>query len=110
MRKKNLRDEVDELISEDNLAEEGEEGSILARTPLPGDEEILLPSLRPRKFNEFIGQQAIVEKLRVFIAAARERGEPLDHTLLLGPPGRPPAGVHVHWGPTPEGCRPRGRC
>jgi Holliday junction DNA helicase RuvB len=61
--------------------------SILARTPLPGDEEILLPSLRPRKFNEFIGQSAIVEKLRVFITAARERGEPLDHTLLLGPPG-----------------------
>lgn len=51
------------------------------------EDEIIPPSLRPRRFSEFIGQQAIVEKLRIFIAAARERGEPLDHTMLLGPPG-----------------------
>ncbi len=63
------------------------EENILARTPLPGDEELLPPSLRPKKFDEFIGQKNIVEKLRVFIAATLERGEPLDHTLLLGPPG-----------------------
>ncbi|HNX76946.1 MAG TPA: Holliday junction branch migration DNA helicase RuvB [Candidatus Rifleibacterium sp.] len=89
MRKKNLRDEAEELLAADQIEtdEDLESESILARTPLPGDEEILLPSLRPRQFNEFIGQSAIVEKLRVFIAAARERGEPLDHTLLLGPPG-----------------------
>lgn len=54
---------------------------------MPGDEELLPPSLRPKKFDEFIGQKNIVEKLRVFIAATLERGEPLDHTLLLGPPG-----------------------
>lgn len=64
-----------------------EEENILARTPLPGEEELLPPSLRPRKFDEFVGQKNIVEKLRVFIAATLERGEPLDHTLLLGPPG-----------------------
>ncbi|MBU1108999.1 MAG: Holliday junction branch migration DNA helicase RuvB [Candidatus Riflebacteria bacterium] len=87
MKKKDLRkiSEIDEVDFE--LAEDFEEGSILARTPIPGDEEILLPSLRPRKFSEFIGQSAIVEKLQVFIAAACERKEPLDHTLLLGPPG-----------------------
>ncbi|MDD2998078.1 MAG: hypothetical protein PHV05_03380, partial [Candidatus Riflebacteria bacterium] len=67
--KKNLRKEA-----EDNIAARDEE-SILARTPQPGDEEILLPSLRPRKFKEFIGQSAIVEKLQVFISAARGRGE-----------------------------------
>ncbi len=60
---------------------------ILSGTSVPGDEELLPPSLRPRKFNEFVGQKKIVEKLRVFIAATLERGEPLDHTLLLGPPG-----------------------
>lgn len=76
-----------ELPLNDNIASDSEKESILARTPLPGDEEILLPSLRPRRFNEFVGQSAIVEKLSVFIKAARERGEPLDHTLLLGPPG-----------------------
>lgn len=71
---------------EDILAEPEDE-NILARTPLPGDEELLPPSLRPKKFNEFVGQKNIVEKLKVFIAATLERGEPLDHTLLLGPPG-----------------------
>ncbi|MGM0598805.1 MAG: Holliday junction branch migration DNA helicase RuvB [Candidatus Rifleibacteriota bacterium] len=64
-----------------------QEESILSRTPLPGDEEIITPSLRPCKFNEFVGQKNIVEKLKVFIAATLERNEPLDHTLLLGPPG-----------------------
>lgn len=83
MKRKELPAKIDVEEDDDVL----EHGSILARTPLPGDEEILLPSLRPRKFNEFIGQSAIVEKLRVFITAAKERGEPLDHTLLLGPPG-----------------------
>ncbi len=87
MKKKDLR-RISEVEEEDfEPVEDREEGSILARTPIPGDEEILLPSLRPRKFNEFIGQLAIVEKLRLFIVAARERQEPLDHTLLLGPPG-----------------------
>jgi len=74
-------------LRDEELSERPERESILARTPLPGDEEILLPSLRPRRFNEFVGQPAIVEKLGVFIKAAREREEPLDHTLLLGPPG-----------------------
>ena len=44
-------------------------------------------SLRPRGFGEFSGQQSIVENLRVFIAAAKQRGEALDHALFTGPPG-----------------------
>ncbi len=44
-------------------------------------------ALRPRSFDEFVGQRALVENLRVFIAAARGRGEPLDHLLLSGLPG-----------------------
>ena len=43
--------------------------------------------LRPSSFDEFTGQQKIVENLKVFIAAARNRGEALDHVLLTGPPG-----------------------
>ncbi|NLI74984.1 MAG: Holliday junction branch migration DNA helicase RuvB [Candidatus Riflebacteria bacterium] len=61
--------------------------SVLSPRPLGDEEEILPPSLRPRRFQEFIGQRQIVEKMQVFIAAARQRGEQLDHTLLLGPPG-----------------------
>ena len=44
-------------------------------------------SLRPRKLNEYIGQSKAKGNLSVFIEAARQRGEPLDHVLLYGPPG-----------------------
>ena len=44
-------------------------------------------ALRPLAFNDFSGQQKVVENLRVFVEAAKYRGEPLDHTLLHGPPG-----------------------
>lgn len=44
-------------------------------------------NLRPRHLNEFVGQEKIKENLKVFIAAAKMREEPLDHTLFFGPPG-----------------------
>jgi Holliday junction DNA helicase RuvB len=44
-------------------------------------------SLRPRDLTEFIGQTKLVDKLQVFMQAARERQESLDHVLLFGPPG-----------------------
>ncbi len=44
-------------------------------------------SLRPGTFTEFVGQDQIRDNLRIAIAAARERDEPLDHVLLCGPPG-----------------------
>jgi Holliday junction DNA helicase RuvB len=44
-------------------------------------------TLRPGNLGEFVGQEKIVENLHVFIAAARKRGEALDHVLLTGPPG-----------------------
>jgi Holliday junction DNA helicase RuvB len=44
-------------------------------------------SLRPRRFADFLGQKKVVNNLKVFIQAARERGEALDHVLLYGPPG-----------------------
>ena len=44
-------------------------------------------SLRPRTLVEYIGQEKIKENMRIFINAARERGESLDHVLLYGPPG-----------------------
>ncbi len=45
------------------------------------------PTLRPQTLGDFIGQRLVRENLRVFIQAARERGEALDHVLLFGPPG-----------------------
>ena len=44
-------------------------------------------ALRPKSLDEFVGQRAARENLRVFIAAARARGEALDHVLFFGPPG-----------------------
>lgn len=50
----------------------------------PADDEL---SLRPRRLREFIGQDAIKGNLRIFLQAAQQREEPLDHLLLYGPPG-----------------------
>ncbi len=44
-------------------------------------------TLRPARIADFVGQHKLVDNLRVFIAAARQRKEPLDHLLLTGPPG-----------------------
>ena len=60
--------------------DEGEAPAVVA-------ESALLWSLRPRILDEYIGQKAVVENLRIAIAAARGREEPLDHVLFHGPPG-----------------------
>ena len=44
-------------------------------------------SLRPKRLDEYIGQTKVKENLKVYIEAAKKRGEPLDHVLLYGPPG-----------------------
>jgi len=51
------------------------------------DDEQLTVSLRPSSLEEFIGQEETKEKLRIYLAAAKNRDEPLDHVLLQGPPG-----------------------
>jgi Holliday junction DNA helicase RuvB len=59
---------------------------VLESTAQP-DEEQFEESLRPRRLDEFIGQERLKSNLGVFIAAARDRAEALDHVLLFGPPG-----------------------
>jgi len=55
---------------------------------IPGDNEDERDlSLRPRRMGEFLGQKTMKENLSVFIGAAKERGESLDHLFLIGPPG-----------------------
>jgi Holliday junction DNA helicase RuvB len=78
------------------------------------DEVRLEASLRPRSFDEYVGQTAVVEKLKVYVRAARSRGESLDHCLFSGPPGLGKTslahiiaselgvGVHVTSGPALE--------
>jgi Holliday junction DNA helicase RuvB len=55
--------------------------------PDTAEDELTLKTLRPRTLDEFIGQDAVKEKLRIYIKAAQQRDEPLDHVLLHSPPG-----------------------
>lgn len=57
-------------------------------TPILNDDEKKIEqTLRPKFFNEFLGQAKITDNLKVFIGAAKKRNEELDHVLLTGPPG-----------------------
>ena len=51
------------------------------------EEERLENSLRPKVLSEYIGQDKVKENMKIYIEAAKKRGEPLDHVLLYGPPG-----------------------
>lgn len=55
--------------------------------PQPQPEDRLDPALRPKTLSDLIGQERVKENLRILIAAARQRGEALDHVLFYGPPG-----------------------
>jgi Holliday junction DNA helicase RuvB len=60
---------------------------LIAPAPASREEEALERALRPQRLSEYIGQARAREQLEIFIQAARNRGEALDHVLLFGPPG-----------------------
>jgi holliday junction DNA helicase RuvB len=70
-------------IQTDNLTEQ----RIIAATPVSPNEEAIERALRPKQLDEYVGQEKIHAQLDIFITAARQRREALDHTLLFGPPG-----------------------
>lgn len=51
------------------------------------DEQVIEVTLRPQRFDEYVGQERLKKNLKLAIAAAKKRGEPIDHVLLYGPPG-----------------------
>ena len=65
--------------------QENEEERVLGRLRQPGDAEE--KALRPVTFEEYSGQTKVKTNLKIFIDAAKKRGEALDHVLLYGPPG-----------------------
>lgn len=67
------------------MSQEMDRDDSLSPNRRPGDEQEL--SLRPRRLSEFIGQDQLKANLSVFLRAAIQRGEALDHLLLYGPPG-----------------------
>lgn len=63
------------------------DSSSIVRADVPSVEDGQEASLRPQLLNEFLGQEAVKQNLSVFIEAARNRKESLDHLFLIGPPG-----------------------
>jgi Holliday junction DNA helicase RuvB len=63
------------------------EDRIVAAAPSSPNEEAVERALRPQRLAEYVGQAKIREQLEIFVSAARNRGEALDHVLLFGPPG-----------------------
>src|SRR5262245_14183325 len=63
-----------------------DEARVTSRVALPEETQVER-QLRPQRLEEYVGQPAAVESLRVSVEAARQRGEALDHVLLSGPPG-----------------------
>jgi holliday junction DNA helicase RuvB len=66
-------------MREDYLNKDGE--------GLSASEKEFEKALRPLSFDDFTGQQKVIDNIKVFVLAAKQRGEPLDHVLLHGPPG-----------------------
>jgi Holliday junction DNA helicase RuvB len=60
---------------------------LISTEPASPNEESVERALRPQRLAEYVGQKKIREQLEVFVTAARNRGEALDHVLLFGPPG-----------------------
>ena len=76
------------LLEESEIMfEEGAENRMVSPQATPSDSDEFEYSLRPQTLDEYIGQDKVKENMKVFIQAARKRGEPLDHVLLYGPPG-----------------------
>src|SRR5579884_1682679 len=56
-------------------------------SPMAGEDDLQENSLRPRRLDDYIGQDKVKSNLRILLEAAKKRGEALDHILLYGPPG-----------------------
>lgn len=75
------------MLHTDNLTATPPTERLIAPATLSAQEEALERALRPTQFAEYIGQHKAKAQLAIFIAAAKQRREALDHTLLFGPPG-----------------------
>lgn len=73
-------------IQTDNLSINFSEQRIIAATPVSVNEEAIERALQPKQLDEYVGQEKIRDQLEIFITAARQRGEALDHTLLFEHP------------------------
>ncbi|HEV7918016.1 MAG TPA: Holliday junction branch migration DNA helicase RuvB [Solirubrobacterales bacterium] len=78
---------TDAARSDTPIVSTGIKSSRIQSPSVEAGEEELDRSLRPRRIDDFIGQDKVKDQLAIFIEAARRRGQPLDHVLFAGPPG-----------------------
>ena len=76
-----------EKITQENMSNKIENISLVRPELENGQEERLETSLRPQTLDEYIGQTKVKENMKIYIEAAKKRGEALDHCLFYGPPG-----------------------
>lgn len=83
--KKNNREKIDIEQNTDPARQPARDKAIASQET---EEDVILNiSLRPSKLKDFIGQKGVVDNLKISLEAAKKRGEPMEHTLLSGPPG-----------------------
>ena len=75
------------MIETDRLQPGSDDQRVISAAPASPNEEVFERALRPRQLDEYVGQEKIRDQLSIFITAARQRRESLDHVLLFGPPG-----------------------
>ena len=59
----------------------------IIKTDITTEDKVIEKGLRPQTLDDYVGQEAIKEKIKIYIEAAKNRNEPLDHVLFYGPPG-----------------------
>lgn len=74
-------------MSDDIISYSSDNPDLVSGAPLPEDGAAEILSLRPENLSDYVGQTEVVETLKIAIEAAMQRGEPIDHVLLHGPPG-----------------------
>ena len=74
-------------MSDDVIKYSSENQGLISGVALPEDDSPDILSLRPERLSDYIGQEEIVETLKIAIEAATQRNEPMDHVLFHGPPG-----------------------
>lgn len=75
------------MLSQSDMDFEEEDNERVISPEIHNDEDAFEYSLRPQTLSEYIGQEKVKENMRIYIQAAKNRGENLDHVLLYGPPG-----------------------
>jgi Holliday junction DNA helicase RuvB len=68
------------------MTDAAEDDRLISAVSAP-EEDFVEQAIRPESLDDYIGQEAVKKQMRIFIAAARKRGDALDHTLIFGPPG-----------------------